>query len=88
VKLDNASFLVRLLRRFGRFAIAILSVGACLFVGGAVYYFIGSPKLTVYAGFGAGMGVYAIFDKLNLIPEDPDKLITLSLTTLPPADKR
>ncbi|HJT17899.1 MAG TPA: hypothetical protein VJ853_10940 [Thermoanaerobaculia bacterium] len=72
------------LRRFGRFAIAMLSVGGCLLVGGAVYYVIGSPKLTLCAGFGAGIGVYAIFAKLNLIPEDPDKLMTLSLTTLPP----
>ena len=30
---------------------------------------------------GAGIGVYWIFDKLNLIPEDPDKIITLSLTS-------
>jgi len=68
------------MRRFGRFAIAMLSVGACFLAGGAVYYFIGSPKLTAYAGFGAAIAVYTIFDTLDLIPEDPDKIITLDLT--------
>jgi hypothetical protein len=36
--------------------------------------------------FGAAIGVYTIFDKLDLIPEDPDKIITLSLTEVPPAN--
>jgi len=81
VNLDNASFLVRMMRRSGRFAIAMIAVAAFIAAGGAVYYFVGSPKLTVYAAFGAGIGVYWIFDKLNLIPEDPDKIITLSLTS-------
>jgi len=80
VNLDNASFLVRMMRRFGRFAVAMIAMAAFFAAGGAVYYFVGSPKLTMYAAFGAGIGVYTIFDKLNLIPEDPDKIITLSLT--------
>jgi hypothetical protein len=80
VNLDNASFLVRIMRRFGRFGIAMLSMAALIAVGGTVYYFTASGKLTMYAALGAGMGVYKIFDAFNLIPEDPDKLITLSLT--------
>src|SRR5207245_6784878 len=32
-------------------------------------------------------GVYTIFDRLDLIPEDPDKIITLSLTASPPAQR-
>jgi hypothetical protein len=80
MKLDNASFAGRMLRRFGRFAIAMISMTAFLAVGGSVYYFVGSPKLTAYAAFGAAIGVYTIFDKLDLIPEDPDKIITLGLT--------
>jgi len=79
VNLDNASFWVRMMRRFGRFAIAMIAMAAFAAAGGAVYYFVGSPKLTMYAAFGAGIGVYTLFDKLNLIPEDPDKIITLSL---------
>jgi len=80
VNLDNASFWVRMMRRFGRFAIAMIAVAAFFAAGGAVFYFVGSPKLTMYAAFGAGIGVYTLFDKLNPIPEDPDKIITLSLT--------
>ena len=69
-----------MMRRFGRFAIAMISMAALAAAGGTAYYFTGSGKLTMYAAIGAGVGVYTIFDKLNLIPEDPDKIITLSLT--------
>ena len=82
MNLDNASFFVRLMRRFGRFAIAIVTMTAVIGVGAAVFMFVGSPKITAYAAFGAGILVYGIFDKLDLIPEDPDKLITLNLTQL------
>ena len=84
--LDNASFLGRTLRRFGRFAIAMISLIA-FFAGGGIVYLITAltlgvwfPKLTLLAAFGAAIGVYAVFDRLDLIPEDPDKIITLSLT--------
>ncbi|HUJ14210.1 MAG TPA: hypothetical protein VL284_10525 [Thermoanaerobaculia bacterium] len=93
MKFDNASFLGRTLRRFGRFAIAIVSLVAFFTAGGIVYTItavtmgVWFPKLTLLAAFGAAIGIYAIFDKLDLIPEDPDKLITLSLTTLPPANQ-
>ena len=69
-----------MMRRFGRFAIAMIAMAALLTAGGLVYYLVGCPKLTLYAAFGAGIGVYTLFDKLNLIPEVPDKIITLSLT--------
>lgn len=92
MKLDNATFLGRMLRRFGRFGIAMLSVIAFAIGGGAVYLItaltmgVWFPKLTLLAAFGSAFGVYTIFDKLDLIPEDPDKIITLSLSA-PPADK-
>ena len=78
------------MRRFGRFAIAIVSLIA-FFAGGAIVYLataltmgVWFPKLTLLAAFGAAIGVYSLFDRLNLIPEDPDKIITLSLTAPPP----
>lgn len=86
MKLDNSSFLGRTLRRFGRVGIALFSVVAFV-AGGALVYFttaltmgVWFPKLTLLAAFGAAIGVYRFFDKLDMIPEDPDKLITLSLT--------
>jgi len=94
VKLDNASFLGRVLRRSGRFGIAMLSLIAFFAAFGIVYTVtavtmgIWFPKLCLLAAFGAAIGVYTIFDKLDLIPEDPDKLITLSLTNLPPANQQ
>ena len=93
MKLDNASFVGRMLRRFGRFGIAILSLIA-FFAGGGIVYLITAltlgvwfPKLTLFAAFGSAIGVYTIFDKLDLIPEDPDKIITLSLTAPPPTNE-
>ena len=90
MNLDNTSFLGRTLRRFGRFAIAMISLAA-FFLGGGIVYLITAlsmgvwfPKLTLLAAFGSAIGVYGIFDKLDLIPEDPDKIITLSLTGPPP----
>jgi hypothetical protein len=90
VNLDNTSFLGRMLRRSGRFGITMLSLAA-FFVGGGIVYLITAltmgvwfPKVTVLAAFGAAIGVYRIFDRLDLIPEDPDKIITLSLTAPPP----
>ena len=90
MNLDNTTFLGRTLRRFGRFGIAMISLAA-FFTAGVIVYLITAltmgvwfPKLTLLAAFGAAIGVYRIFDKLDLIPEDPDKIITLSLTT-PPA---
>ena len=82
-----------MLRRTGRFAIGAVALTAFLLVGGIVYLIpaitmgVWFPKLTFFAAIGAAMGVYAIFDKLNLIPDDPDKIITLSLSTRPPADQ-
>ncbi len=77
------------MRRFGRFGIAILSLVA-FFAAAAIVYFATAltlgvlfPKLTILAGFAAAIGVYRIIDKLGMMPDDPDKLITLSLTTLP-----
>ena len=93
VKLDNASFVGRMLRRFGRFGIAILSLIAFFAGGGILYLFtalmmgVWFPKLCLLAAFGSAIGVYTIFDKLDLIPDDPDKIITLSLTTPPPANE-
>src|SRR5438552_1755096 len=75
VKLDNASFVGRMLRRFGRFGIAILSLVAFFVGGGIVYLFtaltmgVWFPKLCLLAAFGSAIGVYTIFDKLDLIPE-------------------
>ena len=90
MNLDNTTFLGRTLRRFGRFGIAMLSLIA-FFAGGGIVYLITAltmgvwfPKLTLLAAFGSAIGVYTIFDKLDLIPEDPDKIITLSLTGRPP----
>ena len=83
-----------MLRRSGRFGIAMLSLAAFFIAGGTVYAIsalalgLWSPKLTLAAAFGAAIGVYRIFDRLDLIPEDPDKIITLSLTTLPPPENR
>jgi hypothetical protein len=90
VKLDNTTFLGRMLRRGGRFGIAILSLIAFALGGGIVYLItaltmgVWFPKLTLLAAFGSAIGVYTIFDKFGLIPEDPDKIITLSLTGPPP----
>ena len=91
--LDNASFLGRTLRRFGRFGIAVLSLAA-FGIGGGIAYLVTAltlgvwfPKLCLLAAFGCAIGVYTIFDRLDLIPEDPDKIITLSLTASPPAQR-
>ena len=90
MNLDNTTFLGRTLRRFGRFGIAMISLAA-FFAAGVTVYLITAmtmgvwfPKITLLAAFGAAIGVYRIFDKLDLIPEDPDKIITLSLSAPPP----
>ena len=90
MNLDNTTFLGRTLRHFGRFGIAMISLAA-FFIAGVIVYLITAltmgvwfPKLTLLAAFGAAIGVYKIFDKLDLIPEDPDKIITLSLSSPPP----
>ena len=88
VTLDNTTLLGRMLRRFGRFVIAVLSLMAFAVAGGITYLItamtmgVWFPKLTLIAAFGAAIGVYRAFDSLNLIPEDPDKIITLDLTKL------
>ncbi len=94
MKLDNASFLGRTLRHFGRFAIAIASLIA-FFVGGGIVYLVTAlalgvwfPKLCLLAAFGSAIGVYGLCDRLDLIPDDPDKIITLSLTAQPPAPQQ
>ena len=70
--------------------------GRCFlfFVGGGIVYLFTAltmgvwfPKLCLLAAFGSAIGVYTIFDKLDLIPEDPDKIITLSLTAPPPTNE-
>jgi len=90
VKLDNASFLGRMLRRSGRFAIAIFALIA-FFIGGGIVYLataltigVWFPKLCLLAAFGSAIGVYTLCDRLDLIPDDPDKIITLSLTERSP----
>jgi hypothetical protein len=83
---DHSSFAGRLFRRFGRFAIAIGSLIA-FFAGGLVAYGVTAlafgvwwPKLCLAAAFGCAFAFYTLFDRLGLIPDDPDKIITLSLT--------
>src|SRR5438105_1685682 len=91
--LSNASLLVRIIRRLGRFGIALLSLAAFGIAFGVVYLAtaltmgIWFPKLCGLAGLGGAFGVYTLLDRLDLIPEDPDKLITLSLTDPPPDAK-
>lgn len=86
MSLNNASFLGRLLRRTGRFGIALISLLAFFIAGGAAYLITSTllgvwfPKLCLIAAFAAAIGVYRIFDRLDLIPDDPDAIITLSLT--------
>ena len=86
MKLDKTSFLGRVLRRFGRFAIAILSLTAFAVGFGAVYLAttltmgVWFPRTCLAAGLAEGWIVYSLCDKLDIIPEDPDKLITLSLS--------
>jgi hypothetical protein len=86
MKLDNTSLLARILRRFGRFAIAILSLLAFALGFGAAYLATAltmgfwSPKGCLAAGFIAATAVYSICDRLDIIPEDPDKLMTLNLS--------
>lgn len=86
MKLTNASFLGRMLRRTGRFGIALLSLAAFFIAAGALYIIpamtIGYwfPRVTLVGGLAAAAGVYKLLDHLNLIPEDPDAIITLSLT--------
>ena len=90
MNLDNTTFLGRTLRRFGRFGVAMLSLIA-FFAGGTTAYLATSltmgvwfPKFVLLAAFGAAIGVYKLVDALGAMPEDPDKIITLGLTTLPP----
>lgn len=84
--LTNASLVARLLRRFGRFGVATLSLAAGAVAFAAIYLVtaltleVWFPKLCLLAALGAAVGVYRLLDRLDLIPEDPDKLITLSLT--------
>lgn len=86
MRLDHATFIGRFLSRFGRLGIALMAVTAFLVVGGGVYLTtvliadVWFPKLTLIAAFAAGGGVYRLFEHFDLIPESPDKLITLSLT--------
>jgi hypothetical protein len=86
MKLDNGSFLGRNLRRTGKFGIAVLSLSVGAVAFGAAYLAtaiaadVWFPKLCLFAGLGSAAGVYALFERFDLIPDDPDKPMTLSLT--------
>jgi hypothetical protein len=85
MKLDNGSFLGRNLRRLGRFGVAVLSLGAAAAAFGAAYLITDAlglwmPRLCTVAGLAAGLGTYVILGRLDLIPDDPDKPISLNLT--------
>ncbi|HVR38543.1 MAG TPA: hypothetical protein VMU84_05555 [Thermoanaerobaculia bacterium] len=89
LKLDKTTILGRMFLRYGRFAIALVSIASMLVAGVAIYLFtaltmgVWFPRITLFGGMAVAGGVYTLFDRLNLIPEDPDKLITLSLTQYP-----
>lgn len=86
MNLDNGSFLGRNLRRLGKFGIAVLALSAggltfgILYLATALTLGVWFPKLCAIAGLGAAAGVFTLLDRLDLIPDDPDKPITLSLT--------
>ncbi|HEY8131699.1 MAG TPA: hypothetical protein VII12_07380 [Thermoanaerobaculia bacterium] len=94
MKLDNASFLGRMLRRSGRFAIALLAMIAFFLGGGFVYLAtaitmgVWFPKLCLLVALASAIGVHQLCDRLDLIPDDPDKIITLSLTDRSPAPEQ
>jgi len=93
MKLDNSTFLGRNLRRMGKFGIAVISMSAGFLASGGIFLLTvltqggWSPWLCAVAGLGAAAGVYALLDHLDLIPDDPDKPITLSLTERSMAEK-
>lgn len=89
MRLDNTTFLGRMLRRTGKFGIALLMMVAFLIAALLSYaipaYLAGRwyPKLTVFSAFGAAYGIYALFDRFELIPDDTEKHLALSLEDPP-----
>ena len=82
IKLGSDTILGRLLQRFGRLVIFLLifAVGAFVYLG--IEFFIGHRRLFLqkYIPLAAMYGAYLLIDRLNLVPDDPDKIMTLSLS--------
>jgi hypothetical protein len=85
MKLDRSSLFGRLLRRTGKFGIGLLmlvafvAVGVLLFSITAYTAGVWFPKMTILAAFGSAYGVYLLFDRLDLKPDDREQLLVLSL---------
>ena len=85
IKLGSDTILGRLLQRFGRLVIFLLifAVGALVYLGLELFiglegillqkYILAIPPAAMY-------GTYLLIDRLNLVPDDPDKIMTLSLS--------
>ena len=73
-----------LLRRLGR-----VGIGLAAFIAGGIVFVLMSLvnlrgvgwwwRICAIAAFGTALGVYKLFDRLDLIPGDPDPPTTLSL---------
>lgn len=77
-----------MLRRFARFGVILLSVGIGVVVF-LLFELVPGFRNTLFRDYGivsalaAMYAAYQLFDRLNLIPDDPDKIVTLSLAELP-----
>ena len=92
MKTGSNTLLGRMLRRFARFGIILLSVciGVVVFVLLELVPGFCHTLLRDYgivSALAAMYAAYQLFDRLNLIPDDPDKVVTLSLSE-PPKDSK
>lgn len=72
------SFVVRLLRRLGRFSVAMVATLAFL-AGGAAALLLMSltgyvfPQLAFVAACGCAVAVFLLFERFELLPDDPSE---------------
>jgi ABC-type nitrate/sulfonate/bicarbonate transport system permease component len=72
---DLMSPIVRTLRRAGRFAIALLAAVAFLAGGTAALFLMALtghvfPQVALVAAGASAVGVFLLFDRFNLLPDD------------------
>ena len=74
----GSSSVVRLLRRLGRFAVAMVATVA-FFAGGAAALLLMSltgyvlPQLAFLAACGCAVAAFLLFERFELLPDDPSE---------------
>lgn len=75
---DNSPPVVRLLRRLGRFAVAMVATVAFLAGGAAALLMMSltgyvAPQLAFFVACGCAVGAFLLFERFGLLPDDPSE---------------